>query len=166
MHIVEHTALRLVLQQRRAGMALVMSLFSLMSAFTLLNVLVEGSQRWRLFGGWQWISWLIWLMFLALLLTVGVLVAFSMWHGVTCTFDREGETVTIRRARFLRATQQILPIYSVSHLALEQNPEVRVFGIFLVLRSGERIALATTPLHDEEMLRSHTRTVKDFLLRR
>ena len=166
MHIVAHTAQRLVLRQRRAGMALVMSLFSVMSAFTLANMLIQGRQRWQLFGGWQWLSWFIWLAFLALLLAVGVLAAFSMWHGVTCIFDRAKECVTVRRARFLRVSLQTLPIYSVSHLAIEQNPEVHVFGIFLVLRSGERIALATVPLHDEEEMRQNTRAVKDFLLAR
>lgn len=166
MQIVEQTEQRLVLRQRRLGMALVMSLFSVMSLFTLLNMLVQGVRRWGTFDGWRWISWIVWLGFLLLLLAVGIVAAITMWHGVTCAFDREQGTATVRKTNGFRAARQTLPIYSVSHLDIEQNLEVRVFGIFLVLRSGERIALVTIPPHDEETMRSHARTVKNFLLGR
>ncbi len=166
MHIVEQNDTRLVLRQRRLGMGLVMGLFTALMGFTLLNVFVQGFQRLSGLNSWQAISWVIWLGFIGFLLVVGILSAASMLQGVTCTLDRERETAAVRRARFLRSARQTFPIYSVSHLAVEQNPEVRVFGVFLVLRSGERIALATVPPHEQEPMDRTARAVKRFLLDR
>lgn len=166
MHISEQSDTRLMLRQRRVGMGLVMSIFSVLTSVTLLNVLLQGIQRIGFFTAWELFTWLIWLAFITLLLITGILAASTMLHGVSLTLDRETETATIRRVRFLRMMQQTYPIYSVSHLAAEENPEVRVIGLFLMLRSGERIALATVPAYDQEAIQQIVRTVKSFLLHR
>lgn len=166
MQIVEQTDNRLVLRQRRLGMGLVMAAFSVLTGLTLVNILVQGVQRLGTLNGGQLIGWVLWLGFIGFMATVGVIASATMLHGVTCTFDRVQETAAVQRTRYLRMQQQTFPIYSVSHLAVEQNAEVRVFGLFLVLRSGERIALATVPPHDEETIQRTARVVKGFLLHR
>jgi len=166
MHISEQTDTHLMLRQRRLGMGLVMAVFSALCGLTLINVLLQGIQRFAFFTGWEFFTWIIWLGFLALLLAIGILSASTMLHGVSLELDREHEIATIRRVRFLRMQQQTYPIYSVSHLATEENPEVRVIGLFLMMRSGERIALATVPAYDQEAMQRIVRTVKSFLLQR
>jgi hypothetical protein len=93
----------------------------------------------------------------------GALLGASASRGVRCILDKHAETVTIEKTRWLRSRTTTHSIYGVARAEAERNEDVRVFGIFLVLRSGERLALATLPLYDEDAAQHIVRTIRQFL---
>lgn len=165
MQIIEHTPERLVIQHRRAEMAVVMVVFTLMSVVFLVNTLWQGLPRLDTLNAGQFASWAIWLVFAAGLTVLGVLMSNSAGRGTRCTFDHDAEIYRLRKPTLLRSQSDEASIYSVSHVAVERNDEVKVLGVFLVLRSGERLPLASVPFHEESDARQIAHTVRSFLLR-
>jgi hypothetical protein len=164
MRIVEQSSTRLVVCQRRMGMALLMGLFTLLSLLMLLNVLTQGLPRLlSAMNSYQILGWFIWLALAAGLVSIGTLMGVSAGQGRCCIFDKQSETVTLKRINWLRWQIITHSIYGVARAEVERNQDVRAFGIFLVLRSGERLALATLPLHDEDSAYSMVRTIRQFL---
>lgn len=163
MQIVEQSSQKLVLQQRRGWMAVALILFVLLLGFTLANLLLQGIARLGEFNRWELLSWLVWIALGSTLAGLGILGLNNALRGTRCCFDRETATVTIERPRGLRLAVQHLSIYAVSRLEIEQNEEMRLLAVFLVLRSGERLALASAPHFDAEELRGIQVAVRDFL---
>lgn len=166
MHILEQTPTRLVLYRRRSGMALLMGVFTLLSVFWFVNLLIQGFTRWRNAPDiGQLVAWLMWVSVAAVLAGLGALSLASAALGVRLTFDKITATLTIQKPRYLFNVTQEYSLYSLLRLDVERNDEVRVWGVFMVLRSGERLPLTTFPLHDETAVREFTQLLRNFLWR-
>lgn len=163
MKITEQTTTRLVIQYQRRVMAWVLALFTILSLFFLLNTLYEGITALDRLRGWQWYGWITWLIFALAMLILGAIGWSNAGQGMTLIFDKQDETLRIRRPKVIRVDEQAYSIYAVSHMDIEGNDEFRVYGVFLVLRSGERIALATVPVYDEAHVRELSKQVLAFL---
>lgn len=163
MQIVEQSSQELVLQQRRGWMAGALILFVLLIGFTLANLVVQGIARLGEFNRWELLSWLVWIGLSSTLAGLGILGVNNALRGMRCRFDRATATVTIERPRGLRLAVQQMSIYAVSRLEIEENQEMRLLAVYLVLRSGERLALASAPHFDADELRGIQTAVRDFL---
>lgn len=163
MQIVEQSSQELVLQQRRGWMAVALILFVLLICFTLANLVLQGIARLGDFNRWELLSWLVWVALGSTLAGLGILGVNNALRGMRCRFDRATATVTIERPRGLRLAVQQLSIYAISRLEIEENQEMRLLAVYLVLRSGERLALASAPHFDAEELRGIQVAVRDFL---
>lgn len=163
MQVIEEGERRLVLRQRQRGMAGVLALFTVLSAFFLVNTAYQGAVRFALMNGYQRIGLFLWLALALSFVVIGITASFSLWQGITCAFDKDAERVTLRRPGALRMREQTHRIYSVSHVELRYNEDIRVYGFALVLRSGERIVLATVQPFDADAMRHIVQRVKGFL---
>ena len=163
MHIVEHTSTRLVLQKRRSMMAVIMALFTLLSTLTLVSITLQGLGRLDTFDLMDWVGWIMWLLVALFLIGFGSLALNASLRGTRCTFNRVTETVTLQQPRGWSMQTIELSLYAVSHLAVEKNDEVRVFGLFLALRDGRRLPLATASIHDQDQVITLRQIVRQFL---
>ena len=93
----------------------------------------------------------------------GGTTAAGVLRGVTCTFDRLGETVTVIRAEGFRSETHQHSLYGVSHVLVLSNDEVRTLALYLVLRSGERISLGVCSQYDADTAERFVQNVKGFL---
>ncbi len=110
---------------------------------------------------------------LLLVFALGVIVAWAggttaarVLRGVTCTFDRPDETVTVIRTDGFRSETRQHSLYGVSHALVLQNDEMRTLALYLVLRSGERIPLGVCSEYDADVAERFVQNVKGFLHRR
>jgi hypothetical protein len=94
---------------------------------------------------------------------VGAQTALKVLGGVTCTFDRTTETVTVTRGAGLRLQQQTHSIYGVSHALLESNDELQAIALYLVLRSGKRISLGTCSHFEKDLAETIVSSIRAFL---
>ncbi|MBC8100192.1 MAG: hypothetical protein H7Y11_12170, partial [Armatimonadetes bacterium] len=94
---------------------------------------------------------------------VGGVALLGAGYGVRITFDKLSETVTLEKMLLLRSQTRQHAIYGVSHVHIETNPEIKLYGLFLQLRSGERIPIGTLPEEDVETVDAIRRTVSSFL---
>ena len=163
MTITEHTTNRLVLEHQRPMAFIVLAIFTLLSGVMLVSVVGMGLLNIATLRPWQWIGWITWTSFALAMMLIGAITWSKTGRGVILIFDREDETLLIRRPRLRDANEDNYSIYSVSHMDVERNDEVRVVGVFLVLKSGERLALATAPLNEEAEVRALAKQVRDFL---
>lgn len=167
--IVEHTPNRLVLQDRHTGAVAFAGCFTLVSALSLVMLGVQGVDSLILHDDQRdllairLIGFGVFLLIGAgfLMMAVGALLHF--WHGITCVFDKDAEVMTLHNMKLFRRDVQSWPIYGVSHLDAEFNADIRVYGLFVVLRSGERIPIATVPMIDEAHAQELKRQVRGFL---
>lgn len=108
-----------------------------------------------------------------LLLLVFVLGAGVAWasgttaarvmQGVTCTFDRASEKVTIERPDGWHSTTDEHSLWGVSHALVQHSEETRTFALYLVLRSGERILIGACNEYEKETAERFVHNVKGFL---
>lgn len=166
--ITHQTPTRLVLRDDRRGLRLLAVVFTALSVLSVLMLVALAVQR---FTSDPFIS-LIENRLVALLVFVVVGVGFvglglytllNVSHGITVTFDKVSETVTTHRARGVRSVKVQQSIYGVSGLAVERNDEMSLYGLYLVLRSGEQIPLATLPQHEQDTVDQMVRVVRQFL---
>lgn len=164
MQIIEHTSTRLVLRYRRRLMAVFVALFTLMSAVIVVMLFFQGAAMLSSnFALWRLVAWIGWLGLGSLFVGLGVISWVNTARGTLCIFDKQAETVTVRRPRWLRMVEVIHSIYGVSHFDFQQNDEVRAVAVYMVLRSGETILLASVPTYDADLVYDVTRQARAFL---
>jgi hypothetical protein len=163
MRLLEHTPTRLTLGLNRPVLAAAMAIMLLLSVLLLVNLTVQTAQRADLFTGAQWVGYFTWAG-----LALG-LVGVSAWtlnaglRGVRLTFDRSTQTVTLRRAYRMGLREQVFPIFAVSGLEVTHHHELKLFALVMLLRSGEKVPLATGSPYAEADLRALVKIVRDFL---
>ncbi|XWX03036.1 hypothetical protein VZO05_11030 [Aggregatilineales bacterium SYSU G02658] len=163
MRLLEQTPTRLTLGQNRPVLAAAMLAMLALSVLMLVNLLVQTAQRADVFTGAQWVGLVIWAG-----LALG-LIGFSVWtlnvglRGTRLTFDRDAQTVTLRRPFRLGLREQRFAIYAVSGLELIHNAEFKVYALVLLLRSGERLPLVTVSPYAEADVRRLVKRVREFL---
>jgi len=156
---------RLELYSRAPVMGVFIGLFVLLSVllmialplFNLVDLAQRGGAPLRLFG-------LGLIMALgALFVYLGTPISLAILRGTHCVFDRRTATVTLTRPENLRLAQYEYPLYGGSQLVVERNDEIRTFAVYLALRSGETILLATVPYHDQAAVEQAVQQVRAFL---
>jgi hypothetical protein len=163
MKVREATSERFVITHQRPVWAVSMAIFTLMSAFTLVNLILQGIQQWSRMDGFQVVAFFIWVTLAIFLVLLGASITHNAGRGMLIEFDKPSETVRLRLPNLWRASWHNYPIYGISHLHIERNDDVRVVGVFLVLRHGERIALGTVTPFDLEAMQALAKEVKGFL---
>lgn len=163
MHIVEETSVRLRLVRRRLGFAVVMVVFTLLSVLMLVNLLIQTIQRLDVFNTAQWVAFVVWTFFALLMTLFGLWTLNSAVRGTSLTLDRAAETVTLQRARRFGREERTWAIYSIAGLEVQHNADMRLYALFLVLRSGERLALVSGSSYEAAQLRALTDLVRRFL---
>lgn len=167
MQIVEQTATRLVLHKRTLALALSIFAFTVISLGSVLCLAAQGvgmmlnsaapDVSTRLF------SLGMFLLFGAALSGLGIAISANAGRGTTCIFDKDSETFTLRKMRLLRPQTITHSIYGVSHIEIVRNDDIGVLGVFLVLRSGQRLVLGTEPSSEGERVDTLARHVRHFL---
>jgi hypothetical protein len=166
LRIVQHTPERLVLQDRQPAAQVAAWMFLIVSVGAVASFGLQALEAMgrtdsvepaRLFG--VALFALLGLGFVAL----GLLAVANFAGGVTCTLDRAAGTITIERVDFLRRSAFSHAIYSVSHLDVQTNADVQAYGLFVVLRSGERVPLAAIPIIEQAHVEQLRRQVREFL---
>lgn len=163
MQIVEHSAQRLVIRHRRLGMAVAMAIFTFLSVFALVNLALQGLLRVDELLPLELLSWVAWLCLILMLVVFGAVAWLSTARGTTCIFDKTQAQIVIQRPRWLRMARSQHPIYAVAYVDVRHNAEAKVYGVFVVLRTGERIPLATVPTFDQPQVEQLVQDVRAFL---
>jgi len=164
MDIIEHTSTRLVIRSKRGMMAVVTTLFVIFSAFTVVMIFGFGIQMLTTnFAWWRLLGYLVWQPLSIALVVVGIMFWNNAMRGLTLTFDRDAEEVTIRQPKLLRMREYTHPIYSISRMEMELMPQARVFAVYLTTKSGEQLPIASISHFDEEHMRDIIKQVRDFL---
>ena len=162
-HIIEQTPTRLVIRSKRGIMAISMTFFVLFSLFTMGMIFVYGIQMLiSNFAWWRLLAYLVWQPLSIALVIIGILFWNTSMRGLTLTFDRTAEQVTIRKPR-LRMQNHSYPIYSIRRMDMERVPEAQVFTVYLVTQSGEHLTIASVSQFDEKPIRDIAKSVRDFL---
>ena len=163
MQLIEQGPERLILRQTHYILALSLLCFTAFSVIFFINMLIQGPRYFSSMNAFQLLSYILWLGFALALIYLGSTALRQAAQGRRCTFDKTLETVTIIRPRLLRAQVMEYSIYGVSHVDVEHNAELRAYALFLVLRSGLRIPLASVPAHDHEAVRQVSQQIRFFL---
>lgn len=163
MKIQAQTSQQLVIEHQRRGMALTMALFTLLSAFVAVNLVWQGVPRLSFIDNMQIIGWLMWIALVGGFAYIGATAWGNVARSTTCTFDKATETAHIRKPHLWHTDERDFSIYAISHIDVQYNADAKVYGVFVVLRSSERIAIATVPPHAADDARRIARTVRDFL---
>ena len=168
--IAEHTPHRLVLKDQRALGAALAGLFTLFSLIALFLLVIQGVEifSWRLenegrLNVLQVLTFGLFVLFGAAFVVIGILTTLGFAQGVTFTLDKREEVMHLRRMRFFRLQQETRSIYGISHVEVETNTDLRAYGLFLVLRSGERLPLAAMSMLDQEHMEHLVKQVRTFL---
>lgn len=163
MRIIEESAERLIIVQRRGGMAFAAGMCSILSAFFVVTTLIQGMQRLHSLNTFQLIAWVMWLLAAGGLCVLALLACANMVRGLRVEFDRPAETVRIMTGSLLRRHQQTHSLYAVSHIDVVHNADVKVYGLFLILRPNQRIALGSLPPFAAEEARTIALRVRQFV---
>lgn len=163
--IIEQSASRLVLRERRLGMTLFAAIFTLISFAWLVVIVLQGIQQlqFRTLEAPRIVGLIAFLVLGVVLVTGGVYACISLMQGTTLTLDKSSATATLETTRRLKRITWTQSIYAISHLSVDTNDELQVFGVYLVLRSGERWVLGALPKHDQTHLEQIMQTVRAFL---
>jgi hypothetical protein len=165
--ITEHTETRLVLRDRRRGFRALAAAFTMVSACSVSLLAYNGYQSLILNSSRLDAARIAVLM---LFLTIGMLfvgaglfVIANMSRDIVITLDRDAETVSVSGPRLLRPIMFQHSIYAVLQMRVEENPEMRAYGLYLVLRSGEQIPLTVVPVYAREHVDQLVYAVRGFL---
>lgn len=167
LQITEESPVRLVLQDRRPRAAAAALLVAGVSALMVVSLSIQGIQR---FSGVavdyplvRGLGLVIFLLLGAGLALIGGLAALSFAYGTSCIFDRERESFVLRRMNVFRPQEIRHSLYGVARIDVEINDEVRAYGLFVVLRSGERIPLTAISMLDEAHMQHVVAQMRAFL---
>lgn len=165
--ITEHNADRLVLQDRDYTAGCFAGGFTLLSVFSSTLVITQGVDyliiRAETLDPMRLIGLGMFFLVGAGLIMLGVLAFMNFARGTVCTLDKSAEIVTIRTAMMFGRRAITHSIYGISHLDVTTSDDLRAYGLFLVLRSGERIALAGVPAIDRDRMQAVIDEVRAFL---
>ncbi len=163
MTIEEQSAQRLVITHRRRGMAAVLVAFTLLSVFFVVSLMVHAVPRFPVMNSFQRLSWFLWVGLGIGFIYLGVMAWRNAAQGVICTFDRSTEEACLRWPGLWRSDERTLSLYAIARVRVEYNDDARVYGVFLMLRSSERIPIATVAPHLVDDARQTASTIQAFL---
>lgn len=157
---------RLVIQDRRVVGGIVAFMCALISVSTAGILVFHIVQDINLLGGVnreRFPTQFVFALVSLVVCMIGVTLGFNFLQGISLIFDRTRETVQMRSYGFPRPERHELSIYSVVNLIAEFNQDIKVYGVFLVTRHGERLPVATLPPFAQEQVETILYTVRQFL---
>ncbi len=166
--IVEQTPTRLVMKDQNKTMALLAGISAILSAVSLVSLVIQGAERiFTPIAGEanlaRIIAFLIFILACAAFFCLGLWAAVHFSRGTTCILDKAAGTLTLETMHLFRMKRDDRPIYGLSHVDVETNEQARAYGVFLVLRSGEKIPIAAVSMLDKEDLESLLTQIRQFL---
>ncbi len=162
--VAEQSPIRLIIHEDRRWWRAVAAVFAVLSLLVLLATAAQGWHRYLAPEGLSVGQMVTLALFMGVeMALVAVAISAALYQGMRVVFDRSREDVCVVRMQGLRMVERRLSLYGVSHVRVEKSPEHRAVALFLVLRSGEALALAALPAHEEEQAQSLARTIRVFL---
>ncbi|MDX2077185.1 MAG: hypothetical protein SFZ02_12190 [bacterium] len=165
--IVESSPTRLVLKDQRGWATLFAWLFTLISAgawlFFVAQIIpiIESSYA---RDGMLWVMVVvIFFSLISALVVLGVLVTRHFGYGIHCHFDRTAETITLEHIGIFHPVKKEYSIYAIGHVDTEHNTEIGVYGVFLVMKNGERLPLASFYEVDEAEMKTVINEIRTFI---
>lgn len=165
--IAESSPTRLILTDKRHVASILALMFTLISAgawviFVAQIATIMHSRYER--DGMLWVMvMLIFFLLISSLVILGAIATRHLSYGIRCEFDRTTQTLTIHHIGIFRPVRTEYSIYAISHLETPHNQEIDMYGVFLVLKHGEKIALAAYYAVDEMEMQRVTNEIRTFL---
>jgi len=97
------------------------------------------------------------------LVVLGALATRHLSYGVHCEFDRYHETLIIRRIGIFQPVEIRHSIYAVARVDTQHNAEIGMYGLFLVMKNGDRTPLASFYMVDEAEMKAVINEIRTFL---
>lgn len=167
LRIIHTSSTRLILKDQRRWGTFFASLFTLISimAFILFISQIASilSSRYERDGLLWMMVMLIFLGLIGGLVIGGILATRHLSYGVHCEFDRHAETLVIRRIGIFHPIEIRHSIYAVGQVEAQHNPEIGMYGLFLVMKNGERTPLASFYMVDEAEMKAVINEIRTFL---
>jgi uncharacterized membrane protein (DUF485 family) len=168
LRIVEQTPTRLVLKDQHQVMAVLAGISAFLSAVSLVTLITQGTSRiFTPIAGEanlaRIVAFLIFMLACAIFFCLGIWAAVHFSRGTTCILDKNEGTLTLETLHLFRMKRHDRPIYGLSHVDAETNAHARAYGVFLVLRSGEKIPLAAISMLEQDALESLLKQIRGFL---
>ncbi len=168
LRVIEETPNRLVMKDKSPTAGLVAAVFTVLSVGSVLilaqqgiDILIIRNDRdlllVRLFG---------FAVFLAVgvgFVLLGIAACCRFLKGVTFILDKTEETMYLQTVNFFAAQIVTQSIYAVSHIHIETDPRMRVYGLYVVLRSGQKLPLAAISTLDEADMQTAVNAIRAFL---
>ncbi|GAB4516062.1 MAG: hypothetical protein OHK0046_20630 [Anaerolineae bacterium] len=168
LQIIEHTPTRLVLrdQQRTAG--LIAAVFTGLSVISVIATAYQGVDLLILRADRDMLA--VRLSGLALFLAFGLGFVFlgmaayqHFTKGVTLILDKSAEIMHLETVRVLRVAVREHSIYGISRVDVLTDPRMRVHALHVVLRTGEKIPVATVAAVDGDAMERAVTAIRAFL---
>lgn len=170
LRITEKTPTRLVLRDQRKIGAFVAGIFTTLACIAVLLVIVQGIESFGLdlqdtgeLNPLQVFTFAMFVSFGLFFVGVGAMTVVNFGRGMTFVLDKAEEVMRLQRVGIFKMRYTTHSIYSISHIDIDTNTDVRAYGLFLVLRSGERIPLTSIPMIDEDHMEDTVKQVRQFL---
>jgi hypothetical protein len=168
LQVIEQTPDHLILRDQRPSAGIVAVIFTVLSfsatALLAAQFIAIYTDRITRFDGLLWLVGMS--VFLALctgFTVLGVLASRHFLIGPACLIDRDSESIVIERIGLMRRHQETYSLYGVSHIDIQHNDEVHAFGVFLVLKSHQRVPVASFHDQDEDAMRALVADIRAFL---
>jgi len=165
--ISEHTPQRMALKDQRPVAGMFAILFTVVSLISVVILLVQGVESLfvigRDFQNARILGFVVFMLIGVGFVLLGGAAVRHFLQGTAFILDKTQEQATLKRMMIFRREVKVMSIYAISHLDVQANPEFKVYGLFIVLRSGERLPLASFQQVDEVHMRTLMREVSDFL---
>lgn len=167
--IVETSPTRLILRDQRRWASLLAVIFTLISIGALvifISQLVTIIESRYERDGMLWVMvTVIFLLLISSLVILGIIATRHLTYGIHCEFDRQSETMTIRRIGVFGPIETRHSIYAISHAEARHNSEIGVYGVFLILKDNTQIPLASFYVVDETEMQRVINEIRTFLRR-
>ncbi|PJF30546.1 MAG: hypothetical protein CUN52_03955 [Phototrophicales bacterium] len=167
--IAESSPTRLILRDQRRWASLLAVIFTLISMGALIifmaQIVTIIESRYERDGMlWVMVTIIFFLLIISLVM-IGIIATRHLTYGIHCEFDRQAETMTIRRIGVFRPIEIRHSIYAISHVEAHHNSEIGVYGIFLILKDNSQIPLASFYVIDETEMQTVINEIRTFLRR-
>lgn len=168
--VTENTATKLVLKDQNQLGGLIAGVFTVFSGISVLLTIAQGIEAFTLRlqneGHLAPLQVATFLMFVAFGMAFTAILTATTFHfgrGVIFILDKTNEVMSLQRMGLFRMKHITHSIYGISHVDVEQNTDVQAYGLWLVLRSGERIPLGAISMLDEDHMETLLKQIRSFL---
>lgn len=166
--VIEHTPTRLVVRDQRRTAGILAAVFTALSGLSVviltgqaIESLIWAEQRDFLVV--RWFGFALFISFFVAFIAIGVMAYQHFMKGMTLILDKDDETMKLRMADVFRMKDITKPIYGISHVTVRNDERMRVYAIFIVLRTGDEFPIATLASVDEDQMKKVVAEMRSFL---
>lgn len=166
--VIEESPSRLVLRDQRPTAGIIAAVFTGFSVFTVLAVAYQGIDLLiiradRDLIGMRLVGMALFLAFGIGFTLIGVMAYQHFTKGVTLVLDKAREIMHLQKVNIFRVTQREDPIYGISRIEVQTDERMRVYALYVVLRTGEKIPVAAMSSVDEADMERAVNAIRAFL---